>query len=197
MNTSRPLLTKHISLEDFQSFYWLKEELVQFCKEHGINTQGGKREIADRIEAFLRTGKVTSIKKVSKKTVSKFDWNKETLNLATEITDSYKNTENVRTFFTKQIGKHFAFNVQFMNWMKVNVGKTLQDAILEWKRLHELKKDTAEKKEIAPQFEYNRYIRDFLQDNPDKALKDAIKYWKIKRSLPEDRRYKKTDLLLE
>ncbi|MGL5913858.1 MAG: DUF6434 domain-containing protein [Bacteroidales bacterium] len=55
---------------------------------------------------------------------SNFDWNVERLTLETIITDNYKNPENVRAFLTTEIGKHFKFNVLFMNWMKQNNGKT-------------------------------------------------------------------------
>ncbi|MFA5996051.1 MAG: DUF6434 domain-containing protein [Patescibacteria group bacterium] len=192
----RPLLNNTISLQYFNSYYWLKEELVQFCKQHNISTQGGKLDIAKRIALFLQTGQVVAKpKQITKKSVSKFNWNTEQLTLNTVITDNYKNTENVRAFFIKQIGKHFAFNVQFMNWMKVNTGKILQDAIVEWKRLHELKKDKTQTKEIAPQFEYNRYIRDFMKDNPGKTLKEAIKCWNDKKKMSGSLRYQKTDLL--
>lgn len=31
----RPNLTKDISVESFNDFYWLKEELQSFCRENG------------------------------------------------------------------------------------------------------------------------------------------------------------------
>ena len=49
-----------------------------------------------------------------------------------------------------------------MKWIKENVGKTLGDAIIEWNRINELKKDKNYVSEIDPQFEYNRYMRAFL-----------------------------------
>ncbi len=84
----------------------------------------------------------------------------------------------------------------FMNWMKANAGKTLGDAIEEWKRLEAEKKANTKPKDIAPQFEYNRYLRDFLADNPhaDRAL--GIKLWKIKRNRRGDNVYRPSDLKL-
>lgn len=192
----RPALTEKISLQDFKNYYWLKEELVHFCKKLRINSSGGKIEITKRIVVFLSTGKIVS-KISSKKTYSKFDWNKQVLSHRTIITDNYKNTENVRRFFEKQIGLHFYFTTQFMQWMKKNVGKNLKEAVVQWNKLYELKKSTKNKKnKLDPQFEYNQYVRDFLQDNPNLKIKDAISYWKIKRSLPGSRKYEKNDLLL-
>ena len=116
---------------------------------------------------------------------------------ATIITDSYKNGENVRRFFLREIGAHFAFNVLFVKWMRENVGKNLGDAIEEWNRIYRLKKDKNYVSEIAPQCEYNRYMRAFLRDNPTMSSKDAMKYWKLKRARRGTNEYERTDLELK
>ncbi len=195
MKTDRPSLDKNISLEDFNDFYWLKEELIHFCRTIGISSSGGKIEISDRIRTYLSTGKV--VRQVSKNQItSKFDWAKEVLTKETLITDSYKNGKNVRNFFIQEIGSHFKFNVIFMKWIKDNVGKTLGDAIIEYKRIEELKKDPNYVSEITPQFEYNRYMRAFLKDNPNLSSKDAMKFWKLKRAQRGSNEYDKQDLEL-
>lgn len=79
-----------------------------------LDKRGGKIELAERIENFLETGKRTPLPKQPTKK-SQFDWKKEVLTSATEITDNYKNTENVRAFFKTEIGDKFKFNVEFMN----------------------------------------------------------------------------------
>ena len=83
-----------------------------------------------------------------------------------------------------------------MDWVKQNQGKTLADAIVEWNRQHDVKKDKNHKTEIAAQFEYNRYMRAFLADNPDKTSKDAMKSWKRKKSLRGGNEYERADLSL-
>lgn len=189
---TKPILNKTISIKDFKDNYWLKKELIDFCREIGINQSGGKLDIVARIERFLETGEVITVSLQKKsKTSSNFDWNNEELSLSVVITDSYKNTENVREFFMKSIGKHFKFNVEFMNWMKTNLGKTLEDAAVEWREIALRKKNNSGKKVIAPQFEYNTYIRDFLVDNPNLSIKDAIKGWKIIRDMPGKKVYEK------
>jgi len=192
---SRPKLNKKISLKDFQDFYWLKKELSEFCKAAGISTSGSKIELNQRISHFLKTGiKTTALPKTSKPSTSKFDWSNEKLSLKTVITDNYKNTENVRTFFKKEIGNQFKFNVHFMNWMKANTGKTLQDAIAQYAIIKTAKKSNTIPKEIAPQFEYNRYIRDFLKDNPKLNRKVGIELWNIKKKIRGNNIYTKEDL---
>ena len=193
----RPNLDKNISLLDFKDFYWLKEELVDFCKQVGINTNGSKIELTNKIEKYLTTGKVSSFVQKTTPKKSNFDWNSENLNRETTITDNYKNTENVRDFFIKEIGTNFSFNVKFMAWLKENAGKTLDDAITKWKEIKDLKKDKNYQSEIDPQFEYNRYIRAFLFDNPNLSSKDAMKFWKLKRARRGTNEYEQTDLKLE
>ena len=191
----RPELNDKISVTDFKDFYWLKSELVNFCKFNGISSTGGKQELADRIIACLQTGKVISVIP-KQQTKSKFDWNSAELTLDTEITDNYRNSENVRAFMKQETGSHFHFTTEFMKWTRQNVGKTLKDAIAEWKRIVEKKKDVNYRTTISSQFEYNTYIRDFLADNKEKTLKDAIHYWKLKKSRRGDNVYTKEDLQL-
>lgn len=191
----RPPLNKKISVKDFRDFYWLKEELIAFCKTTALKRTGSKIELANRIEHYLKTGeKETSKPKQLKQ--SKFDWNIELLSLQTVITDNYKNTENVRQFFINEIGTSFKFNVVFMNWMKNNTGKTLQEAVHAWEKIRHEKKSNKRPKNIAPQFEYNTYLRDFLADNPDKNRSIGITLWKIKKSMRGDNVYDKSDLKL-
>jgi len=195
MTAKRPILNDNISVTDFKDFYWLKKELVDFCKTKGINANGGKQAISERIITFLQTGEIT--KTVPTQPVkSKFDWTNEELTLDTVITDSYRNSERVRAFMKREIGSHFHFNVAFIKWIKENVGKTMRDAIAAWKQIDELKKDSNYRTTIAPQFEYNTYIRDFLSDNKDKTIKDAINCWKLKRNQRGNRLYTRNDLQL-
>ncbi len=197
MKMDKPILDKEISLEDFNDFYWLKKELVHFCRTIGISSTGGKVEISNRIRTYLSTGEIVKQVKNTHKIKSKFDWANEVLTKNTVITDSYKNCKNVRNFFIQEIGSHFKFNVIFMKWMKENVGKTLGDAIMEWKRIEALKKDCNYVSEISPQFEYNRYMRAFLKDNPNLSSKDAMKFWKLKSAQRGSNEYDEKDLELK
>lgn len=189
----RPELNKKISIQDFKNFYWVKAELVDFCRSENLDKRGGKIELTNRIEKFLVTGQREPFQVTVLKT-SRFDWNAEKLTAETEITDNYQNTENVRFFFKHQIGDKFKFNVKFMNWMKSAQGRTLGDAIEKWISItNEMRSDKSHK-QIAPQFDYNTYIRDFMKDNQDKTLQDAINCWKIKKSKPGDNKYSQSDI---
>lgn len=191
----RPDLNEKITMMDFTGFYWLKKELEAFCKKNGLEVSGGKIELSGRIAQFIETGEKLPGGKAQKVT-STFDWNISALTMETIITDSYKNTENVRAFFMIAIGKHFRFNTAFMNWMKQNAGRTLADAVAAWKEIDALKKNAVAEKDIPPQFEYNTYIRDFFKNNPGLSLADAQKCWIQKKQLRGSRKYNQTDINL-
>jgi hypothetical protein len=61
------------------------------------------------------------------------NWHSEPLTLETKITRSYKTTQNVRRFFKAHTDEEIHFSREFMAWMKSNVGKTLQEAIENYK----------------------------------------------------------------
>ena len=189
----RPDPNNQITVTGFKDFYWLKQELVAFCKSVGINASGSKPALTERIVTFLQTGEITK-SNPKHHTLSKFDWQKSEITLDTIITDNYKNSENVRAFMKGEIGSSFHFNTAFMDWMKQHTGQTMREAIATWHRINALKKTKNYRTDIPPQFEYNTYIRDFLADNKDKTLQDAIRYWKLKRNRQGDNVYSKADL---
>ena len=55
---SRPELTCDLDSNAFREYYYLKEELMAFCRNNHLPTSGGKQELTERIACFLDTGKV-------------------------------------------------------------------------------------------------------------------------------------------
>lgn len=191
----RPNILEIRTGQDLKKWYWLKAELVAFAKNTGASYVGSKFAVLDRLADKLDGGTV----KIETKTfaTSKFNWAKSVLTLDTIITDSYTNGPNTRKFFESRCGDKFRFSIPFMNWMKENQGKKLQDAIVEWERLETLSKDKNFKSEIPAGNEYNKYVRDFFADNPDKTIDQARRFWKLKRNLPLEKHiYEKSDLEL-
>ena len=72
--SERPDLNKELDGKTFRSFYYLKEELVEFCRDNNLPVSGGKIELTDRIACFLDTGKVLEISAKRKATI-KITWN--------------------------------------------------------------------------------------------------------------------------
>lgn len=180
-------LSKEMDSETFLSFYYLKEELVEFCRKNGLPTSGGKIEITERIAHFLDTREIIAKKSAPRKKACVGDITKETV-----IEKDFVCSEKHRAFFKEQIGSSFSFNVMFQKWLKENAGKTYRDAIDAYYQILENKKKGRTK--IDRQFEYNTYIRDFFEDNKGKTLEDAIKCWKYKKELKGHNRYETTDL---
>ena len=186
--SERPDLNKELDGKTFRSFYYLKEELVGFCRENNLPVSGGKIELTDRIACFLDTGKVLETSAKRKATID--------VGLITENTLIESNivcSEKHRAFFKEKIGKSFSFNVLFQKWLKSNAGKTYGDAINAYYQILEEKKKG--KTTIGKQFEYNTYIRDFFEDNQGRSLDEAITCWKYKKSLQGHNRYEKSDLV--
>lgn len=183
----RPILDKELDSKTFRDFYYLKDELVDFCRKNSLPTSGGKLEITERIAHFLDTGKILSAPKPKKKATV-------ILNLCedTKIEPNFVCSEKHRAFFKEHIGNSFSFNVAFQKWLKGNAGKTYSDAISAYFQIIEEKKkgETV----IDKQFEYNTYTRDFFADNKGKSLEEAIKCWKYKKQLPGHNRYERADL---
>lgn len=183
----RPELHKGLDSKTFLSFYYLKEELVEFCRKSGLPASGGKTEITERIALFLSGGTVAAVPSKRKP-----------LKVTAEITEStpiepdFVCSEKHRAFFREKVGKSFSFNVAFQQWMKSHAGASYAEAVLAYHQIREEKKLT--KTTIDRQFEYNTYIRAFFADNPGKTLEQAIQCWKYKKSTEGHNRYEKSDL---
>lgn len=185
--SERPKLSPELDGDTFRSYYWLKEELVRFCRENKLPVSGGKQELTERIACFLDTGRVEFSTPKRRSAAIKQDITEDTI-IESDIVCS----ERHRAFFREKIGKSFSFNVPFQKWLKSNAGKTYGDAVDAYYQIAEEKKKG--RSTIDKQFEYNTYIRDFFEDNKGRSLEDAIKCWKYKKSMPGSNRYERSDL---
>lgn len=160
---------------------------MDFCRENGLPTSGGKVDITERIATYLKTGEVVYPKQKSAKKLSIDDITEET-----KIEPNFVCSEKHRAFFKEQIGNSFSFNVSFQKWLKTNTGKTYAQAIVAYHDILEEKKKG--KTVIDKQFEYSTYIRDFFADNCEKSLRQAIICWNYKKSMGGHNAYEKNDL---
>lgn len=186
----RPVLNKDLDSKIFSEFYYLKKELVNFCRENGLPVSGGKIELTNRIAYFLDTGEVLQpiFAKAKRKNIDVPNISEDSI-----IENNFVCSEKHRAFFEEHIGNSFSFNVAFQKWLKSNAGKTYKDAIAAYYEILEAKKKS--KGTIDKQFEYNTYIRDFFADNKGRTLEEAIKCWKYKKGLQGHNRYEQSDLI--
>lgn len=173
----------------YTDYYWLKTELIDFCRAKNLPTFGSKEALTNRIICYFQLGHIadSDIKEKAQ------DYKKIPLSLDANIPINYKNDQRHRAFFKTLIGEHFKFNVQFMDWMKTNPGRTYGDAVQAWLEIDQAKR-AGQKTTIAKQFEYNQYIRDFFNDQVGYTLEEAIRCWTYKKSLPGSNAYEKSDL---
>lgn len=187
--SERPMLSNISDKETFQNYYYLKSELVEFCRQNGLPTQGSKAELSDRVAYFLDTGLVLNNLKVKRKV----DVNVNEITENTVIEQNIVCSELHRAFFKQKIGNGFSFNVTFQKWLKANAGKTYGEAIQAYYSIVAEKKHC--KNTIDKQFEYNTYVRDFFADNQGRTLSEAIVCWRYKKGLPGHNRYQRSDLV--
>ena len=194
---TRPELHTGIDADTFDSYYWYRNELQSLAKALGLSGEGGKFDIHDRISHYLRTGEKLKPERV--KATSDYNWTTEQLSESTIITDSYKNTENVRKFFKQQIGASFKFNIDLMNFMKDNQGATLADAV-QFYNDRNTALANGYSQPIEEHNQFNLYTREFLLDNPSLTRDDVNACWAgvIEQPRPGSKgrniRYSKDDL---
>lgn len=180
-------LTKNLSPDEFKEYYFLKDELKDFCRLEGLKVSGSKKDLENRIIHYLSTGEMLEepvVKEVPNNSHS-------TIKLDSKLGENFKCGQDKREFFEKEIGKTFKFKVKFQKWLKANPDKTYREAIDAYFEIQNSK----EKTNIDKQFQYNQYIRDFFNDNDDRSLEEAIKCWKYKKSLKGHNRYESSDLV--
>lgn len=176
MKNTRPELTTVTTAADFRSFYWLKEELVAFCRANGLSTAGAKQEISARIEYFLATGEIKAPTSPPRRPIGRMP---AQLSRGTVITPTFRCSQQLRAFFVKEIGPHFHFDRTMREFIKNGAGKTLGQAIEVWQRA--TAQPVSEGK-IEAQFEYNRHMREFFKANQGATLSQAVSAWHEQRA---------------
>ncbi len=63
-----------------------------------------------------------------------FDWHSDPITRDTPVTESYRNTQNVRRFLKAACGERFAFDRAFMAWIVDGKEKTMGEVADEWLR---------------------------------------------------------------
>lgn len=66
--------------------------------------------------------------------MSQFDWHSDTITQETQVTATYRYTQNVRRFLRNYCGADFKFDRNFMAWIKNAEAKTMGDVVREWQR---------------------------------------------------------------
>jgi hypothetical protein len=178
--TKRPFLSASLTPQDFASWYWLKEELVVFCREHQISPSGSKLQLQSRITDYLsRKNPVKRPTPQRSKTQMPTTFTMDTI-----IGEGWRCNPSLGAFFKQNLGLGFHFNAATRDFIHHQPGKTLADAAICYQTsVRPVKK----KPPIPQQLEYNQHFRDFFRDNPGSSRQQAIDAWWIKRGKRKER----------
>jgi hypothetical protein len=168
----RPALSKTLSAAEFESWYWLKSELVSFCRSQGLGTGGSKEEMATRISAHL-SFRPPPPHQAKRTATSKMP---DEFELSSVIGSGWRCTQPLRRFFQSHVGTSFRFNEALRTYISTGSGRTLNEALA-----HYNQSISAGPRPIAKQFEFNNHMREYRTLHPGSTHAEAVSAWWAKR----------------
>ena len=170
MGEKRPDFRDIKSFEEFNRYYWYREELSQICKSLGLEYRCTKQELNYIIEQYFRGNKV-----------EKF------------LSKGNKSQVEVITLETPLLNCGFSFNQKFRDdmataWRKVKRDKDITFTIQDMIKIYYGESDYAKYDSSACQ--WNQFLKDFcldeLSDCYSNKLKVAAILWKeVRNSIHE------------
>ena len=195
MIEKRPEFEKIISFDEFNKYYWYREEISQICKSLGLEYRGTKQELNHIIEQYF---KGNLIKKSSIKTTKK---QVENITLDTPLLEcGFSFNAKFREYFSTLTGiSPFKFTADMATaWRKVKSEKNIKFTIEDLLKVYYGKSDYAKYDNSVCQ--WNQFLKDFCADensrNYANKLKVASILWKEVRNSEKEKIYSK-NLLTE
>ena len=190
MIENRPSFKDIESFEEFNKYYWYREELSQICKSLGLEYRCTKKELNYIIEQYFKGNRIEkSTRKVNKK-------HTEVISLSTPLLEcGFSFNQKFRDYFSAVTGvSPFKFNADMATaWRKVkrdnDINFTIQDMI----KIYYGESDYAKYDNSACQ--WNQFLKDFCADessnNYSNKLKVAAILWKEVRDSKSEKNYSK------
>ena len=195
MIESRPEFDKITSFDEFNKYYWYREEVSQICKRLGLECKGTKQELNHIIEQYF---KGNLIKKSSVKNEKK---QVENITLDTPLLEcGFSFNAKFREYFSALTGiSPFKFTADMATtWRKVKRENDLSFTIQDMLKVYYGKSDYAKYDNSVCQ--WNQFYKDFCADecscNYSNKLKVASIIWKEVRDSKNEKIYSK-ELLSE
>ncbi|MGX7111610.1 SAP domain-containing protein [Gemella cuniculi] len=192
---SRPEFDKITSFDEFNKYYWYREELSQICKSLGLEHRGTKQDLNYIIEQYFKGNfiKRSSIKNEKKRV--------ETITLDTPLLEcDFSFNAKFREYFSVLTGiSPFKFTADMATaWRKVKKEKNLSFTIQDMLKVYYGKSNYAKYDNSVCQ--WNQFLKDFCADknsyNYSNKLKVAAILWKEVRNSKKEKIYSK-NLLTE
>ena len=195
MIEKRPKFEKITSFDEFNKYYWYREEISQICKSLGLEYRGTKQELNHIIEQYFKGNliKKSSIKKTKKPV--------ENITLDTPLLKcGFSFNAKFREYFSTLTGiSPFKFTADMATaWRKVKSEKNIKFTIEDLLKVYYGKSDYAKYDNSVCQ--WNQFLKDFCADensrNYSNKLKVASILWKEVRNSEKEKIYSK-NLLTE
>ena len=176
------------SFEEFNRYYWYREELSQICKSLGLEYRVTKQELNHIIEQYFNGNKIEKfIRKVNKKQAEAI-----TLN-ASLLECGFSFNQKFREYFSVVTGvEPFKFNADMATaWRKVKAENDLNFTIQDMLKVYYGDSDYAKYDHSV--CEWNQFLKDFSSDEFSdfyfNKLKVAAILWKEVRDSTNEKIY--------
>ncbi|WP_314111985.1 SAP domain-containing protein [uncultured Granulicatella sp.] len=185
MKEQRPNFKDIHSFEEFNCYYWYRDELSQICKSLGLEYRGTKQELNDIIHQYFLGNKV-------EKSVSNRNKNRvEVITLNTPLLYcGFSFNQKFRDYFSAVTGiSPFKFSANMATaWRKVKKDKDITFTIQDMIKIYYGESDYAKYDSSACQ--WNQFLKDFCSDECSKFYSNKLKvasiFWKeVKNSTNE------------
>ena len=186
----RPSFKDIESFEEFNKYYWYREELSQICKSLGLEYRCTKKELNYIIEQYFKGNRIEkSTRKVNKK-------HTEVISLSTPLLEcGFSFNQKFRDYFSAVTGASpFKFNADMATaWRKVKRDNDEKFTIQDMIKIYYGESDYAKYDNSACQ--WNQFLKDFCADessnNYSNKLKVAAILWKEVRNSKNEKIYSK------
>ena len=176
------------SFEEFNRYYWYREELSQICKSLGLEYRGTKQELNHIIEQYFKGNRIEkSVMKVNKKQA-------EAITLNTPLLEcGFSFNQKFREYFSVVTGiDPFKFNANMATaWRKVKAENDLNFTIQDMLKVYYGESDYAKYDHSVCQ--WNQFLKDFCSDEfsdfYSNKLKVAAILWKEVRDSTNEKTY--------
>ena len=188
MKEKRPDFKDIHSFEDFNLYYWYREELSQICKSLELAYRGTKQELNEIIHQYFLGNKVE--KRVSNKTKKQV----EVITLETPLLYcGFSFNQKFRDYFSSVTGiSPFKFSANMATaWRKVKKDKDITFTIQDMIKIYYGESDYA--KYDSSTCQWNQFLKDFCSDECSKfylnKLKVASILWKEGKNSTNEKIY--------
>lgn len=188
MKENRPDFRDIKSFEEFNRYYWYRDELSQICKSLGLEYRCTKQELNHIIEQYFKGNRIEKFLSKGNKNQS------EVITLDTPLLEcGFAFNQKFRDYFSEVIGVNsFKFNADMATaWRKVKRDNDIKFTIQDMIKIYHGESDYAKYDNSVCQ--WNRFLKDFCADKHSLGYSEKLKVasilWKEVRNSTAEKTY--------